>query len=692
MPLEVGAHLNNRYRITAVIAQGGMGAIYRAQDESLGVEVALKENLFSSEEATRQFHREATLLAALRHPNLPRVTDHFVISDQGQYLVMDFIEGDDIRQRLTHRSISEDEAVAIGVAACDALAYLHSRTPPVIHRDIKPGNIKITPTGQVFLVDFGLAKISKPGQATTTGAQALTPGYAPPEQYGQGTTPASDIYALGATLYAAVTGKIPEDALARAMGSALLTPIRTHNPELTERFARVIERAMAVKPQDRYPNANEFRLALLSVSPVAGLNAPTAAAVPLSAPGMTTDSTVRGSISTPLRPVAASPTPAPIPLATPASQPQKKVSPVALVIGLLAFSALAVGAFLLLSNQPVATLPADTLTPPPPTQSQPTLPPPTATVPQSTATLPAPTATLPPPTATFPAVILPTSTFTPAATSTGGGKGQIAFVSLRANNLPQIFLMNADGSNANQLTRLPDGACQPDWSPDGARLVFVSPCRSRQNEYRGSTLYLINADGTGLTPLPSMPGGDFDPAWSPDGKQIAFTSLRETIQHIYLFNLSDNKVTRISAESSFDGKPAWSPDGKSIAFESTRLGTLQVWVMESTGQNAKMVSILPASIAFSPQWSRDGQNMLYNREQAMPVLYIRQFKDLAPEFKVSEEIRPIANASFSADGQWIVFESWKNNNTDIYRMAANGSNLTQLTTDPTLDYAPAWRP
>ena len=97
-------------------------------------------------------------------------------------------------------------------------------------------------------------------------------------------------------------------------------------------------------------------------------------------------------------------------------------------------------------------------------------------------------------------------------------------------------------------------------------------------------------------------------------------------------------------------------------------------------------------MAFTPQWSRDGFNFIYNRDQAMPVLYTKQFKDLAPEFKVSEEIRPIANASFSADGQWIVFESWKNNNTDIYRMATNGSNLTQLTTDPAVDFTPAWRP
>ena len=186
MTLQVNSLLHQRYRILEVIAQGGMGAIYRALDESLGVEIALKENLYTAQEATRQFHSEATILAGLRHPNLPRVTDHFVIPNQGQYLVMDFIDGDDLRDRMrASGALSETDVILIGMAICDALTYLHSRQPAIVHRDIKPGNIKITPAGQIVLVDFGLAKIASAGEATQTGAQALTPGFAPPEQYGQ---------------------------------------------------------------------------------------------------------------------------------------------------------------------------------------------------------------------------------------------------------------------------------------------------------------------------------------------------------------------------------------------------------------------------------------------------------------------------------------------------------------------------
>ncbi|TAK11445.1 MAG: serine/threonine protein kinase, partial [Anaerolineae bacterium] len=219
MPLQKDSFVNNRYRILEVLGQGGMGTVFRALDENLGVEVALKENLFTTEEYSRQFRREATILASMRHPNLPRVSDHFEIDEQGQYLIMDYIEGEDLRQRMDRLGILEDEEIMImGAALCDALDYMHNRNPSILHRDIKPGNVKISPEGIVYLVDFGLAKVVSGSQATTTGARAMTPGYSSPEQYGTARTDhRSDIYSLGATLYAALTGVIPEDGLARAM-------------------------------------------------------------------------------------------------------------------------------------------------------------------------------------------------------------------------------------------------------------------------------------------------------------------------------------------------------------------------------------------------------------------------------------------------------------------------------------------
>src|SRR5512147_58651 len=265
MTLERGALLHKRYRIVEILGQGGMGSVYRAVDENLGVDVAVKENLFTTDEYARQFRLEAVILANLRHPNLPRVTDHFVIGDQGQYLVMDYIEGEDLRQRMERQgNINEDEAILLGASMCDALTYLHTRKPPILHRDIKPGNVKITPDGHIFLVDFGLAKVLHGSQATTTGARAMTPGYSPPEQYGTARTdPRTDIYSLGATLYAALSGIIPEDGLARAMDNTQLTPLRKRNSKVSRRLAATIEKAMGIDPGERFQNAEEFKRALL---------------------------------------------------------------------------------------------------------------------------------------------------------------------------------------------------------------------------------------------------------------------------------------------------------------------------------------------------------------------------------------------------------------------------------------------
>ncbi len=265
MSLSQGQLLRERYRIIEVLGHGGMGSIFRAVDENLGLEVAVKENLFMIDDYARQFRREATILASLRHPNLPRVSDHFSLEGEGQYLIMDYIEGEDLQERLERIGpFEEEEVVYIGAAICDALSYMHSRDPVVLHRDIKPANVRITPSGGVFLVDFGLAKVIQGDQTTTTGARAMTMGFSPPEQYGAARTDArTDIYSLGATLYTALTGLTPEDSLAQTMDQVELTPVRERNPRVSKRVAEAVEKALQVHPNNRWQMAAEFKNELL---------------------------------------------------------------------------------------------------------------------------------------------------------------------------------------------------------------------------------------------------------------------------------------------------------------------------------------------------------------------------------------------------------------------------------------------
>jgi serine/threonine protein kinase len=264
MTLHPGEVVNNRYRVLKQLGQGGFGTVYRVEDLSLKTICALKENLEYWDEAQRQFEREAHLLAGLRHPSLPRVIDYFTLPAQGQYLVMDFVEGRDLQEVVdrTGAPLFQKQALDWIDQISDALIYLHGRTPPIIHRDIKPANIRLTPSGRAMLVDFGVAKRYDPDNRTTPGARAVTPGYSPVEQYGQGTTDTrADIYALGATLYTLLTARRPPESIERVTGKPLPEP-RQLNPEISPQVEQVILRAMEVLASDRFQTVEDFRQSL----------------------------------------------------------------------------------------------------------------------------------------------------------------------------------------------------------------------------------------------------------------------------------------------------------------------------------------------------------------------------------------------------------------------------------------------
>ncbi len=256
--------LHRRYRLERVLGCGGMGAVYLATDLRLNAKVAVKENLDMSPESQQQFATEARILAGLRHPNLPRVQDFFV-ADGRQYLVMDYISGESLEDIVRKRGpLPPQQAVQWLRQVMEAVKYLHAQNPPIIHRDIKPANIKVGADGRVYLVDFGIAKVMKAGSRTQAGARAVTPGYSPPEQYGTAPTDQrSDIYALGATLYFALTGRVPPEAIERITGrSDKLIPPRSINPTVPPALEQVILKAMRVNRGERFASVQEMLQAL----------------------------------------------------------------------------------------------------------------------------------------------------------------------------------------------------------------------------------------------------------------------------------------------------------------------------------------------------------------------------------------------------------------------------------------------
>lgn len=270
--LAPGAILQDRYRIIRQLGKGGMGAVYEAVDQRLDAIVALKETFSVDDRLRQQFEQEARLLAQLQHPALPRVSDYFTEGDRA-FLVMQFISGADLAEIIVTQPGPFPRNVVITWAdqVLDALIYLHTRDRQIIHRDIKPHNLKVTSTGQIALLDFGLAKAQSADQSGTNSSTSIygySRRYSPLEQIqDQGTTPRSDIYALGATLYHLLTGVKPQDALARAaaLTSSKPDPLKPANEvhrAVGPEIAAILSRAMALSPEDRYASASEFRGAL----------------------------------------------------------------------------------------------------------------------------------------------------------------------------------------------------------------------------------------------------------------------------------------------------------------------------------------------------------------------------------------------------------------------------------------------
>ncbi len=269
--LQTDQMLQNRYRIQRVLGQGGMGAVYQAHDLSLDVTCVVKEMLSPPDPAmvnnmAAQFHREGKILAGLRHMSLPRVSNYFV-ENENYYLVMDLIEGRSLEKLIGTDGLYEPVVLAYADQLLDVLGYIHGRG--ILHRDIKPANIIVQPDGRAVLVDFGLVKIvNTGGPATKTLVSALTPQYAPPEQYTGNTDQRSDLYSLAATLYQALAGSPPASATDQLSGMPLQSLRQFHHlvQPVSPNTERVLMKALALDRSRRYQDAASMRADLTNPS------------------------------------------------------------------------------------------------------------------------------------------------------------------------------------------------------------------------------------------------------------------------------------------------------------------------------------------------------------------------------------------------------------------------------------------
>jgi eukaryotic-like serine/threonine-protein kinase len=682
MELAPKTLLKERYEIIRKLGQGGMGAVYMAHDVVLEDVVAVKANRNPLPQSSNLFLREARLLATLRHPNLPRVTDYFII-DEIQYLVMDYIPGDDLNVIIKETGVQPLDMVLLWAEQIgSALVYLHNQNPPVVHRDIKPGNIKLMPSGEVMLVDFGIAKSNDPSQATTTGMTGFTPGYAPPEQYGTAHTGTyTDQYALAATLYHLLTNQHPVDSLQRIMGTAVLTPMNLLNPKIPAPIQAAIEKAMSLHPEERFPDVEEFLKVLTNPAN-------------LKAPAISIE-------TSPANPVASARTPTVESIRSDLSKGTARhrlgswVWWASTVIALIVLGGLAAVFYVF---KPFSG-----------TQ------PPTAIAPLALAST---TVMAPAGTPSQEAAIIPVQTVEPTTVTTPqvlGKGGEIVYVSDKGDGKTmQLWLMtvalNDQGEvyvvSDKQLTTDLVDKSQPAWSPDGKKLLYVADSGGASTKLDIWLLDLTNLS-LGALDLSKYPGDDTDPAWSPDGQDIAFANrgaIDVDVTRLYVMNADGSHVTRYSTTLQ-EMSPAWSPDSKYLAYV-VKVNNHEVlylrYLSEGYGTPHQFDMSDPlgrlGDVA-DPAWSPDGAYVAYTKvEGNLQRIYLVRFQDRGNRITSLSSVDTQHphdsdyDPTWSPDSQWIAFSSDESGKPDIYVMNSQGNKRFDLTNDPYTDEQPAWQP
>ena len=653
------------YRLAREIGRGGMGTVYLAvrADNQFNQRAAIKllKRGMDTDFILRRFRNERQILAALNHPNIARLLDGGTTDDGLPYFVMEYIEGLPIHRYCDTERLGVAERLKMFRQVCAAVAYAHEHQ--VIHRDIKPRNILVTPStdgkdGTPKLLDFGIAKILDPDLAydtlvpTATAMRMMTPEYASPEQArGEPVTGASDQYSLGVLLYELLTGQRPHQL--------------RHRPP--QEIARIIseqepERPSEVVARTREITASDGRRTVTLTPETVSHDRNTSPGELQRVLAGSLDDIVMRALGKDLRDRYAS--------VDEFSQDINRY----------------------LQGLPVAAPPFATKSDQETVAE--TTPPPTAPEPDHARA------------DTNPA--FPKQFAKKAWIIAGVVAALLAFASLLFFGLlaSLIFLENIFDSGARhshpplnsprRLTNSLANDAQPKVSPDGTKIVFAS---DRTGLY---DLYVMNVDGSGLRSLTSSPAHEAGPVWSPDGRHIVFgietAPLREG--DLWMINADGGEPVNLTKSPGIDGRPAFSPDGTRIAFTSNRgagfLYNFDIWVMNADGGDPRRLTDY-AEFDSDPVWSPDSKRIAFTRampEKKFDILVVNadgtNLVNLTNTAQCSETV-----PAWSPDGRRIAFASNRDSRTgdyNIWVMDADGANPRLVTPSAGHSTEPAWTP